>query len=290
MLKYTKWDDVPDHLKTKTSLGKLGLKPAPEQEPAAVKTSTYYKTPDYDLYDMSQAVEKRKMSEAQQEALTKARTKAMTTTCCNRYVGRVNWKYKRGMCHRCHYEWEFNQHMLFLNSEKQAAIEWAAGVLVDKGVIILDTETTGLEGEIIELSIIDTSGNVLFDSLIRPIEPIPADATRIHGITNEDVIDAPTWLEAWPVISCLLKSASRVVIYNADFDIARMAFSCVLSDLNWSKEFQAQCAMEEYARWYGEYSDHHGSFRWQRLNGGHRALGDCQATLEKIKAMTNEPG
>ena len=34
--------------------------------------------------------------------------------------------------------------------------------------LFLDTETTGLYGEIIELSIVGIDGNVLFDKLLRP--------------------------------------------------------------------------------------------------------------------------
>ncbi len=33
------------------------------------------------------------------------------------------------------------------------------------------------------------------------------------------------------------------------------------------------------------YTAYHKSYRWQSLDGGHRALGDCLKTLEKIKEM-----
>ena len=40
--------------------------------------------------------------------------------------------------------------------------------------VVLDTETTGLDSraEIVEISIIDKHGNTLFDSLIKPKNPI----------------------------------------------------------------------------------------------------------------------
>lgn len=61
--------------------------------------------------------------------------------------------------------------------------------------ICFDTETTGLQtatDEILSLSIIDDSGNVLFDSLIKPyFHDKWDDAQKIHGITPEDVKDAP---------------------------------------------------------------------------------------------------
>ena len=61
---------------------------------------------------------------------------------------------------------------------------------------ILDTETTGLydDAEIVEISIIDENGGVLLDTLVKPLKPIPAEATAIHGITNEMVATAPTWV------------------------------------------------------------------------------------------------
>ena len=48
---------------------------------------------------------------------------------------------------------------------------------------ILDTETTGLydDAEIVEISIIDENGGVLLDTLVKPLKPIPAEATAIHG-------------------------------------------------------------------------------------------------------------
>ena len=36
---YTEWADIPENLKTKTSLKKLGLKPAEDQQPVATMES-----------------------------------------------------------------------------------------------------------------------------------------------------------------------------------------------------------------------------------------------------------
>ena len=61
--------------------------------------------------------------------------------------------------------------------------------------LILDAETTGLgeDAEIVEITIIDTTGKPLINTLVKPSTPIPAEATAIHGITNEMVRHAPTW-------------------------------------------------------------------------------------------------
>lgn len=45
--------------------------------------------------------------------------------------------------------------------------------------------------------------------------------------------------------------------------------------------------MERYAEYYGDWNDYHESYRWQPLNGGHRALGDAQAALKRLHKMAS---
>ena len=65
--------------------------------------------------------------------------------------------------------------------------------------IVLDIETTGLSNksdEIIEFAAIRyTCGDELkrFHTLIKPSKPIPAKITKLTGIADEDVADAPAW-------------------------------------------------------------------------------------------------
>lgn len=65
------WESVPDNLKTKTMLGRdHRMKLAPDQQPAGAKYSKEYGyTP---LYDMSQAIPKRKATESQKKNIKKA--------------------------------------------------------------------------------------------------------------------------------------------------------------------------------------------------------------------------
>lgn len=106
-----------------------------------------------------------------------------------------------------------NQALLRRREAASVAAEWLAGETV-----ILDTETTGLyDAEIVELSIIDTAGNVLLDTLVRPTRPIPAEATEIHGITDEMVANAPTWAEVYPQYQALV-AGKTIAAYNAEFD------------------------------------------------------------------------
>lgn len=288
--KYKSWDDVPDTLATKTQLGKMGLKPGKDQRPIAAKTSPLRYIPDYDLYEIAAAVPKRKMTEAQATALESARRKAMTTTCCNKYVGTINWREKGDMCPACYYAWQEEQHEAMLKEAADSAVEWARSVLADPKAVILDTETTGLNGSIIEISIIHAqTGNVLLNTLINPERHILTEATKIHGITDEMVVTAPPFPVIYPEILRILTKA-RVIIYNAEFDTGRLWYDCQRYDLPQIEKLfgSLECAMLQYARWYGDWSDYHKSFRWQRLNGGHRALGDCESTLNLIRAMASQ--
>lgn len=287
---YKGWDAIPDHLSTKTRMNKeLGLRLARGQKPVATVRVYVGRWTYYDLYDITEAIPKRKPTEAQLKQLAAARRIAQTTKCCNRFVGDINWRYKGNLCWRCWDDLQHREHLEFLSQSRTEAAQWAKGVLDDPGAVILDTETTGLEdAEIVEIAIIDPAGQVLLDTLVKPANPIPAEASRLHGITNDLVKDAPTWSEIDDQVRGLLHKASRIVVYNAAFDLDMM-LRCTRRLYNlppWEIDTDRwECAMEQYAMWYGEWSDYYESFKWQPLIGDHRALGDCQATLARLRKM-----
>lgn len=176
---------------------------------------------------------------------------------------------------------------------QQKAQKW-----IDENALILDTETTGLDSnaEIVEISIIDCTGAVLMDTLIKPARPIPADATRIHGITNEMAASAPTWVEVANQFEKIVEGRT-LVIYNADYD-TRIIDQTTLAYFPYpGLKIDAECAMLIYAEFYGEWDDYRNKFKWQRLGNAaaqqgvaiegeaHRALADCRMTLGIIEAM-----
>ncbi len=94
---------------------------------------------------------------------------------------------------------------------------------LERQPVYLDTETTGLDAraEVVEIAIIDADGRPLVNTLVKPQSPVPADASRVHGLTTAVLQSAPTWPEVWPQILAAL-AGRLVLIYNADYDIRLM--------------------------------------------------------------------
>ena len=72
--------------------------------------------------------------------------------------------------------------------------------MIPRKLLILDTERTGLDYEndkIIEIGIVELRDNVLtqnhFHEYINPEIVISISAQKVHGITNEFLLDKPTF-------------------------------------------------------------------------------------------------
>jgi DNA polymerase-3 subunit epsilon len=174
------------------------------------------------------------------------------------------------------------------DSDRERVVEWASELLRRKNWVILDTETTGTFefDEIVQVAILSSDGKTLLDTLVRPTQPIPLDATAIHGITNDDVKDAPLFPEVYEKIEKIIHG-NTLVIYNARFDVRLIQQSLAkhnLLPIGLDLDY-VDCAMLMYSAWVGDLWPY-GGYKWQKLESGdHTALGDCRATLKLIKKM-----
>lgn len=133
--------------------------------------------------------------------------------------------------------------------------------------LFLDTETTGVRStaEVIEICLLDHTGEVLLDSLVRPRLSIPPESTKVHGIDNGMVANAPTWVELWPQVQAIIENRP-LGIYNADFDLRLLKQTHQQSGLHWLPiHFEPFCIMQLYAQFYGEWDAHRNDYRWQSL-------------------------
>jgi DNA polymerase III subunit epsilon len=139
----------------------------------------------------------------------------------------------------------------------------------------LDTETTGLgtQDEIIEVCLLDPEGGVLFESLVRPTRPIPADAVHLHGITDPMVEAAPRWPEVWPQLREAMRSRN-IAVYNAEFDARLLRQTHAVHGLTEAVDTSGFfCLMQLYAQYRGEWDGSRRSFRWHSLETARRQLG-----------------
>ncbi len=162
--------------------------------------------------------------------------------------------------------------------------------------IVLDTETTGLnaaEDELLQVSIIDEEGNVLFDSYIRPTQHTEwAEAEHINHITPEMVADAPIIAEVMPEITDILKRYDKIVGYNVRFDAdflknngaefadnTNFVDSMKIFSLYFSAD-NKRCKLTEAADYF--------CYDWSEHKEAHNSLGDCFATLYVYKKLTTD--
>lgn len=89
--------------------------------------------------------------------------------------------------------------------------------------IFYDTETTGVQSKrdrVIEIAFYDPTLDKSYEKLINPGVPIPSDATRIHGISDEMVKDSPTFDLIIPEMEEFCSGEVVLVAHNNDsFDI-----------------------------------------------------------------------
>ena len=89
--------------------------------------------------------------------------------------------------------------------------------------IFYDTETTGLKAKndrVIELAAYDLERDKSYETLIHPGMPIPPEASKIHGISDEDVKDAPPFSQVAVEFAEFCEGEVVLVAHNNDaFDI-----------------------------------------------------------------------
>lgn len=129
----------------------------------------------------------------------------------------------------------------------------------------IDTETTGFgrDDRICEIAIIVAQGDRVletFHSLVNPERWISEGAQAVHGITNEQVEDAPKFDQIKDKVLSFLRRDIPWVAHQLSFD-ARM-LSYVIPREEWPMGVPTLCSME-YAK------KHHPSLR---LRASHKLL------------------
>ena len=177
-------------------------------------------------------------------------------------------------------------------------IKEIVNALIHEKPVIIDTETTGLRNsdEIIEIAVVDIDGTVLVNTLIHPAQSVPLDASGVHGITEADIKNAPTFDIVWKGQLEGLFQRHIVCTYNADFDIRMFRQTLRIYGFHLPPGIKTACIMKLFAEYRGNWDSRKNHFKWFKLKeaaelcgidpaGLHRALQDTLLAREVLLCM-----
>jgi len=167
-------------------------------------------------------------------------------------------------------------------------------VIADLPIVAIDTETTGRDpasDRVVEVACVRWErGEITLRKswLVNPGRPIPKEASDVHGISDDDVKDAPEFAAILPELLEALTGAIPLA-YNAEFDRKQLTSELGrvpapaspppafqknaewLDPLVWARELQKL----EKSRALGEVAARLGI----ELTQAHRATADAEAAL-----------
>lgn len=172
-------------------------------------------------------------------------------------------------------------------------------------IALVDVETTGRDASVdrvVEIGVAIARGGAIVERrnwLLNPGRPIPAEATEVHKITDEDVKDAPAFAAVAAEILALL-SGCVLGAYNAAFDraflfgeVARAGLggeslpAGLRRDVDWIDPlvWARELHHAERSRALGEVAARLGI----ALENAHRAADDAEAALKVLLAFGRDP-
>src|SRR5262249_20382901 len=112
--------------------------------------------------------------------------------------------------------------------------------LISLEAVALDTETTGLDARtarIVEIAVLRVHGERIlaeapFETLVNPQVAIPPTATQIHGLTDADVQNAPSFADLASRLDGMIGRAT-VIGHNIGYDLAILAREYSLVGQSW---------------------------------------------------------
>ena len=165
-----------------------------------------------------------------------------------------------------------------------------------KPICFLDLETTGVnisKDRIVEISIV----KVYIDNKkevktwrVNPTIPIPKEVYEIHGISDQDVADSPTFKEIASEILVLLKGSDLGGFNSNRFDIPLLTEELLRAECNFdfSKVNMVDAQVIYHKMEPRNLSAAYRFYCNKELEGAHSAEADTLATYEIFEAQMNK--
>lgn len=165
---------------------------------------------------------------------------------------------------------------------------WTNVPLRELPFVVLDLETTGFEppsARITEIAMISvTNGQEeVFETLVNPGIAIPAEITKLTGITDEMVRDKPAIQDVLPFVATILEGGI-FVSHNVPFDWSFLAHD-FSTHLKKPLSMPSFCTLRMARRFLGLNSNKLESVARHfgvSLTEAHRALGDTRAVKDLL--------
>lgn len=162
-----------------------------------------------------------------------------------------------------------------------------------KPLVFFDLETTGVSigtDRIVEISILKIFPNGNKESktwLVNPEIEIPAEATAVHGITNEKVVTEPTFKELAQTVNEMIGDSDLAGFNSNRFDIPLLAEELLRAgidfDMNSRKAIDVQVIFHKKEQ--RTLSAGYKFYCGKDLDDAHSAEADTNATYEILKAQ-----
>lgn len=162
--------------------------------------------------------------------------------------------------------------------------------------VILDVETTGINHhtdritEIAAVKFLNGAELDRFETLVNPGMPIPPGVTRITGITDADVRDAPALAEVLPGLIEFLGDLP-IVAHNAPFDMSFLSDACMDAGLAMQNDSidTLKLAREAFPGLASYKLEYLKEFFELNSEPSHRALADVNTTAELLALCRDCP-
>jgi DNA polymerase III, epsilon subunit and related 3''-5'' exonucleases len=160
-------------------------------------------------------------------------------------------------------------------------------------VVFLDLETTGINvsaDRIVEISLLKITPDgkeQWMTSRVNPEMPIPPKVTAIHGISDSDVADSPTFGEIAKNVAAFMEGCDLAGYNAVKFDIPVLAeeFLRVNVDFNFNKRKYVDPQVIFYKKEQRTLAAAYQFYCKKDLKNAHSAKADTQATYDVLKAQ-----
>ena len=181
--------------------------------------------------------------------------------------------------------------------DRPGAVRARGEVPAPAAYAVFDCETTGTDpavDEIVSLAVVrldaDGAETARYTRLVRPSRPIPAEATAVHGITDEDVAGAPRFAAIGEELLALLDGAVFVA-HNVSFDLPTVQHAFARAGIAYRPP-AAACTLEAF-RLLEPLADNHRlqsicDRRGIALEDAHEAISDVLATVALLRVLLDE--